>query len=411
VKFILATTDPQKLPVTVLSRCLQFHLKALSSEQISKQLADILQSEKMPFEPEALTRLAYAAEGSMRDALSLLDQAIAYSNSQVTTVAIKSMLSTIEATFIYDILEALVTQQAEKLIQITQNLAEQSLDFANTLEELLSLLHQIAIKQHAASIEIGSWDSDKIAHFAGRLAPQDVQLFYQIALIGRRDLPLAPTARIGLEMVLLRMLAFQPKTADLSLLAQTKSLEPVVKSRDTGGLGQSITPDLALSAQTKSLESTPRSGDVVDLSQSTAVSTPSSVSAPLASSWSEIVRHLNLTGMTAAIAAHCVLEKLSDDEIVIAIDPAQRILLNKKQEERLTQALQAYFKKPLCLTVITGPTNMETPAVKAQQKQSQQKSQALDAMHQDQNVQNIIATFNAQILPNSVTIGDKDSSD
>ncbi len=210
VKFLLATTDPQKLPITILSRCLQFHLKCLSPEQISQQLSHILQQEQIAFEEESLNRIAAQADGSMRDALSLLDQAIAFGNGSVTTSEVTSMLGLVDVQFVCSILEALINQQADTLILITQQLAEQSFDFGSALEELITLLHQIAIFQFVPDAHLATSQRDKIAHFAKIIPCQEVQLFYQIALMGRKDLPLAPNPRMGLEMTLLRMLAFCP---------------------------------------------------------------------------------------------------------------------------------------------------------------------------------------------------------
>lgn len=386
VKFFLATTDPQKLPITVLSRCLQFHLKCLSQEQITSRLAYILQQEKIDFEEQALTRLAHAAEGSMRDALSLLDQAIAFGEGKVTTADIKLMLSTIEATHIYEIIDALADQKAEGLIGITQNLAEQSVDFANVLEELLSFLHQIALGQFVTNANIAAWDKDKISLYAKKFSAQDIQLFYQIALIGRKDLALAPTPRIGLEMVLLRMLAFQPSfdgatqsgSGSIINTENKKSAQPVAQSHEK----ISLTPTLSRTA-----------GEGVISS-----------SAPIASEWQNILPQLNLSGMTAAIAQHCQIEKMSDQEIILAVDPSQKTLLNKKHEERLAEALQSYFKRPIHLTMNIGQTNLDTPALRQEQEQARLKSVAKESIQQDPNVKKMIETFGAKILPDSIDV-------
>lgn len=357
VKFFLATTDPQKLPITVLSRCLQFHLKCLSVEQMTQRLAYILQQEKISYEEAALPRLAHVADGSMRDALSLLDQAIAYGQGSVSDADIKSMLGTIESDYIYAMLTALAHQQADVLIALTQQLADRSIDFNNALEELLSLLHHIAIAQFTHTKEVGTWDQAQITHFAKIFSAENIQLFYQIALIGRKDLPLAPTPRMGLEMVLLRMLAFQPNK-----LPQQKS--PVIsaaKERDR-----------------------PIEKDNTDSDQ-----------------WQTILSKLNLSGMTAAIAHNCTLCNLTESEITLAIDPAQLVMLNKKQEERLGQALQSYFQRPLRLVIQNGQPNLVTPALLDKQEKIKQKTAARAAIEQDSNVKMLIDTFNATLLPDS----------
>lgn len=365
VKFFLATTDPQKLPITVLSRCLQFHLKCLSQEQITQQLATILQNENIAFEMEALGRLAYAAEGSMRDGLSLLDQAISFSSGEITTADVKAMLSTIEASYIYQIIEALINKDANALINITLHLAEHSVDFNHALEELITLLHQIALTQFVSDVDVGAWDKNKISSFANTLPQEQVQLLYQIAIAGRRDLPLAPTPRIGMEMTLLRMLAFQPVSVSASSTMPPVAALPVSKTNS-------------------------------------ASATSSSSPTGQQTQWSEIISQLGLSGMTEVIVNHCVLEKMTDDEIILAIEPGQSILLNKKQEDRIKEALQNYLQRSIQLTINKGQTNLATPAAKIIEEKNQRKSEARESITQDPHVNEIINTFNAKIISDSI---------
>lgn len=359
VKFFLATTDPQKLPITVVSRCLQFHLKSLSQEQIEARIAHILTEENIAFEANAIGHLARAARGSMRDGLSLLDQAIAFSNSHLTNDHVKSMLSTIDASYLYEIIAALIEKNAHKLLALTQTIAEQSLDFGNVLEELLSLLHQIALNQFITEAS-SSWDFNKVAQFAQQICAEDVQLYYQIALIGRKDLPLAPTARTGFEMVLLRMLAFQP---DFTVTESTSSAGVPHETP------KKITPSEPVAAN----------------------------------NWQAIVQQLNLTGISALIAENCVLEQMQAHEIILAIDPSQAVLLNKKQQDKLQEALSKYFNKSIALTIKPGQSNMATPAVQDKEDQMKRKSATQTAIQQDPNVQRLIEAFDAQLLPDSIT--------
>ena len=211
VKFLLATTDPQKLPATILSRCLQFNLKNMSPERIVGHLQDILAKEMVGFEEPALWLLGRAADGSMRDALSLADQAIAFGSGKLGEADVRTMLGSIDQNAVYDIVEALVAADAARLLAAVQGLAEQAPDFVAALEELLTLLHRLAIAQvlpGGGDNNLG--DQQRITALASAVAGEDLQLFYQMALIGRRDLPLAPDLRSGFEMVLLRMLAFRP---------------------------------------------------------------------------------------------------------------------------------------------------------------------------------------------------------
>ncbi|GGO80354.1 DNA polymerase III subunit gamma/tau [Marinobacterium nitratireducens] len=215
VKFLLATTDPQKLPVTILSRCLQFNLKNLIPERIVEHLQFVLGQENIAYEEPALWQLARSADGSMRDAMSLTDQAIAFGAGQVTAADVQAMLGTIDQRLVYRLVESLAAQDPKTLLAAVEELARFSPDYASVLGDLISLLHRIAIAQvlpDAADNSLG--DLEQVLALAQSLTAEDVQLYYQIALMGRRDLPFVPDGREGLEMVLLRMLAFRPADAE-----------------------------------------------------------------------------------------------------------------------------------------------------------------------------------------------------
>ena len=212
VKFLLATTDPQKLPVTVLSRCLQFSLKNMSAERIVGHLQAVLSQEMIPFEEAGLWQLGRAADGSMRDALSLTDQAIAFSNGKVIDTDVRTMLGTIDQSLVYSVIQGLIAEDTPAILNAVDELAEHAPDYSSVLAELLAILHRIAIAQalpEAVDNSIG--DRQQIYDFAQAIRAEDVQLYYQIALMGRRDLPLSPDPRSGFEMVMLRMLAFKPQ--------------------------------------------------------------------------------------------------------------------------------------------------------------------------------------------------------
>ncbi|QHG92357.1 DNA polymerase III subunit gamma/tau [Coxiella endosymbiont of Amblyomma sculptum] len=212
VKFILATTDYRKLPITVLSRCLQFHLIRLLPEQMTVHCQKILQKENIEFEKSALDLLVRAANGNVRDALSLLDQSITYGNGKIFTKDVKNMLGIIESNPLFDILEALAWKQGNVLLQQINTLAQKGIDFSNALVELLALLHQIAIIQVVPDVHV-EHNHKRLRQLANLLHCEDVQLFYQIALLGQRDLPFSPNSQIGFEMTLLRMLAFYPESS------------------------------------------------------------------------------------------------------------------------------------------------------------------------------------------------------
>ncbi|AXK40902.1 DNA polymerase III subunit gamma/tau [Crenobacter cavernae] len=229
VKFILATTDPQKVPVTVLSRCLQFSLRNMTPQQVAGHLAYVLDAEQVPFEPAALALLGRAAAGSMRDALSLLDQAIAYGIGTVEEGGVRAMLGAIDRRYLFTLLEALADNDGPRLLAEADSLAELSVGFDHALAELALLLHQVALAQTVpAALAPDEPERDAIFSLAERLAPEDVQLYYQIAVHGRKDLPLAPDEHAGFNMALLRMLAFHPARLPAAGGGATKA--PAVRS-------------------------------------------------------------------------------------------------------------------------------------------------------------------------------------
>ncbi|WP_256676761.1 DNA polymerase III subunit gamma/tau, partial [Pseudomonas sp. PICF6] len=231
VKFILATTDPQKLPATILSRCLQFSLKNMTPERVVEHLTHVLGVENVPFEDDALWLLGRAADGSMRDAMSLTDQAIAFGEGKVMAADVRAMLGTLDHGQVYDVLHALIDGDAKALLEAVRHLAEQGPDWNGVLSEILNVLHRVAIAQALPEgVDNGHGDRDRVLALAQALPAEDVQFYYQMGLIGRRDLPLAPDPRGGFEMVLLRMLAFRPADTDN---APRQPLKPVGISQAT----------------------------------------------------------------------------------------------------------------------------------------------------------------------------------
>jgi DNA polymerase-3 subunit gamma/tau len=238
VKFILATTDPQKLPATILSRCLQFSLKNMTPERVVEHLTHVLGAENVPFEDDALWLLGRAADGSMRDAMSLTDQAIAFGEGKVLATDVRAMLGTLDHGQVFDVLHTLIEGDAKGLLEAVRHLAEQGPDWNGVLSEILNVLHRVAIAQALPDgVDNGHGDRDRVLALAQALPAEDVQFYYQMGLIGRRDLPLAPDPRGGFEMVLLRMLAFRPAdTAD----APRQPLKPVGISQATVDSANSV---------------------------------------------------------------------------------------------------------------------------------------------------------------------------
>ncbi len=246
VKFILATTDPQKLPATILSRCLQFSLKNMTPERVVEHLSHVLGAENVPYEDDALWLLGRAADGSMRDAMSLTDQAIAFGEGKVLAADVRAMLGTLDHGQVYGVLQALLEGDARALLEAVRHLAEQGPDWNGVLSEMLNVLHRVAVAQALPeAVDNGHGDRDRVLAVAQALPAEDVQFYYQMGLIGRRDLPLAPDPRSGFEMVLLRMLAFRPAdTAE----APRPTLKPVGTSHATAESPQALAAAPAVAA-------------------------------------------------------------------------------------------------------------------------------------------------------------------
>ncbi len=404
-KFLLATTDPQRLPITVLSRCLQFHLKNLSIEQISKQLGMILDTEQLTYEFPALQQLAQAAAGSMRDALSLLDQAIAYGNGQVSSHTVKTLLGATEPELLLALLNSLAAHDAKRILQLIDELAESGIDFSYALEELLSLLHQIALEQTVpGAAGESTLHREEIATLAKQLSAEDVQLLYQIGLIGRRDLPLAPTPRSGFEMVLLRMLAFRP---------QTNSVDSVLKNNAATTAAPipsqaSTRPAPTVTATTPNHSNTP---PIATAAPALATSRADTRSAPTViepsptyakEDWSVLLPQLNLQGAANVVASHCSLLQQTADSITLLLDSHHAALLNQNIEAHIARALEHHFQRKLHVAIKIGEPATETPAILDKKRQDQRQYQATEAITGDTHLQNLINQFSATIIPNSI---------
>ncbi len=378
VKFLLATTDPQRLPVTILSRCLQFNLKRLPLNLITGHLSTVLTAEKIGFDQPSLSLLAHSADGSMRDALSLLDQAIAYGGGKLDVAEVREMLGTIDQHYVMTLLRHLSDKNGEALLQEVDMLAQQSPDFGGVLAAMISVLHQIALAQ-AVPKALGDdiSDRDEIIELAAKMSAEDSQLFYQIALLGRRDLGLAPEPRSGFEMVLLRMLAFQPASA----------AAPKPSSSAGGTRPAPATPDVHTTAPPAKQP----------------VSVPAtSPASPASHEWSEVVAALNLRGAVRSLAVNSSLVERTDTVITLLLDAGHAHLRNDKFEARFEEALQQYFSQKLKLVMTVGAPQIETPASQQVRVADERKQTALEAIEADPNVQSLQETFGAKVIPESV---------
>ncbi|AIS13979.1 DNA polymerase III subunit gamma/tau [Pseudomonas chlororaphis subsp. aurantiaca] len=330
VKFILATTDPQKLPATILSRCLQFSLKNMTPERVVEHLTHVLGVENVPFEDDALWLLGRAADGSMRDAMSLTDQAIAFGEGKVMAADVRAMLGTLDHGQVYDVLHALINGDAKALLEAVRHLAEQGPDWNGVLSEILNVLHRVAIAQALPDgVDNGHGDRDRVLALAQALPAEDVQFYYQMGLIGRRDLPLAPDPRGGFEMVLLRMLAFRP--AD-SADAPRQPLKPVGISQATVDSAQSVAG--AAVAAPVSVAAAPVAAPVVEAAPAVApVVAPAPVpAAPVAPAPQPVVE---TPAQAAPVAAEEVVDLPWNDPVepVVAQQPAVEPMLETAAEQ------------------------------------------------------------------------------
>ncbi len=389
VKFLLATTDPQKLPITVLSRCLQFHLKNMLPEQIQQYLGHILAQENIAYEQNALWQLARAADGSMRDGLSLLDQAIAYSNDNVSEAAISQMLGTVEKTHIIAIVQALAEKNADPLFALSNELATQGCNFASVLEDILSLLHQIALCQAVANVmPDNNQDQQTLRELAAAFSQEDVQLWYQIGLISRRDLALAPSPRVGFEMCLLRMLAFQPGAVTV------RTMPPIAPTAATTShkIANPVNPQATLEKSAPTAAASVVTEKVSQTVKSTAAD----------NDWATILPQLKLNGIAQILASHCILLAKQEQCIELLLDPSQMPMLNDKLQARIAEALSNYYKETISLTIKVGESKLASPAGLIKQQQNDKREQAEQVIHTDQHVQQILKQFDATIAPGSI---------
>ena len=392
VKFLLATTDPQRLPVTILSRCLQFNLKRMPMDKIHGHLQYILEQEGIQADAGALALIAKGADGSMRDALSLLDQGIAHSGGELSESDIRAMLGTIDRDYVYTVMDALVEKDAAAVLNAVQQVAEQVPDFNYVLGELLSVLHAIAVYQMAGeAVAMVDLDQARLADYAERMVPEDVQLFYQIGLIGRRDLNLAPDLKTGFEMTLLRMLAFVPnsETFTTSKPHETKTAAPAQRASNPMSAVKAALGDI-------------KKNDVVSTPQSKAAAAPQTNSIAEDAPWSDIVEALGLTGMAKQLAANCVLDARTDKRIELTLAANSKSLYSKQLEQRLQEALRALLKNAVILEINVGEVAVETPAAQAQRRAEGKMEQARQAIENDVNVKALQETFGAQVISDSI---------
>jgi len=410
VKFLLATTEPKKLPITVLSRCLQFNLRRLPIEEIAGQLDRILTAEGIATEAGATRLVAVAADGSMRDALSLLEQAISYCDGALAVSDVKAMLGTVDRTHIRMLLHALTEGDGKALMERVAVMAGEVADFDDALRELLGVLQRIAILQVipdgfgaglANDLGEAEPDFDAIMALAKEMEPEDVQLYYQIGLMGRRDLPLAPDPKSGFEMTLLRMLAFRPVAmgrpgnAEVAIHGGAGRQDPGLAKKTGLSVGASIGPAVGSpigSFVAPPVAATHQPQTAPDVAQA-AVPFPAGPE-----TWPQVVAALGLVGMAKELAANCTLTECKQGVIRLCISPTYRQLAGEQMRVKVERALCSYWGENIRLRIeVAAAGGNQTPAAIRQRDEDKRQQAAEQAMNEDPNVQALCTAFDARI--------------
>jgi DNA polymerase III subunit gamma/tau len=427
VKFILATTDPQKVPVTVLSRCLQFNLRQMASVTINEHLQNVLGQENIAFEPAALNLISRAAAGSMRDALSLTDQAIAYGNQTVNELDVRSMLGAIDQSYLFDIIQSLINNDGAALIEKALNLQMRNISFEAALNDLAIILHQIAMAQTVPdSIADDLPERAILLELAAKMSPETLQLYYQIALLGRRDIGLAPDEYAGFTMSLLRMLAFAPSEKSAPQNAQNNVNKIATKitegtsvplqasihaaSRAVPLMSQSKAPEIAveLAPQNAPILAAETPTFAAEKPESSSEMTPAIIenqTITFNGDWRKLIEQNLKLGLARALAQNCEMLRYDDHTITLRVAENNKHLAAASYQAKLTEAIEAYFGRKIKLIVeISGEMQAEinTPAKQIAVEKANVQSSAEQAIMNDNFVQDLMNQFGATIIPNSI---------
>ena len=368
VKFILATTDPQKIPVTVLSRCLQFNLKQMPQTHIVEHLSRVLEAEGVAFEPAALRHLAKGAAGSMRDALSLLDQAIAHGAGRVEEEGVRAMLGTVGDEHVFALVDALVAEDVRAMLDVAALMDARSLSFDGGLQELATLFHRIALAQFAPEALLDDAERVRLAPYAAALDAEYLQLAYQVATHGREELSLAPDEYAGFSMTLLRLHAFRPERIGPAPAASPRPAA-VASPRATSAAPAATTPALP------------------------AAKLPAAVEKASATDWHELVGRL--PGMARQLAQHCELVERGTTLVRLRLTPAHKHL--QSHQEKLQAALRELWGADLRVEISVGDPDAETPAAKRQSNEKARQDRAVASIEQDPFVRDVVDLFDASI--------------
>jgi DNA polymerase-3 subunit gamma/tau len=410
VKFLLATTDPQKLLVTVLSRCLKFSLKRLLPGQIAQQMRMILAAEGVKFEDEAIVELARGADGSLRDGLSLLDQAIAHGGGELRADDVRAMLGTIAGSEVGALLDALAASNGKALLAEADRVAALAPDFGGVLDQLAAALHRIQLRQLVPGFTgEGVADDAQIDALAQRVDPEDVQLWYQFALNGRRELPFAPDPRTGFEMVLLRMLAFRADTGSALPAGESKSSAPAgTDERGHAAPARNAAPAHPAAPRNANERAAPsahvpgpsRAAPVAPDTEAAVHPEPLTLGTDGMPDWEEWIVRARLGGPVGQLAHHAAPKSLDGSMLTLAIKPEHQPMADSLGEE-LQRQLGEALGKPLRLRFVSDRA-VETPAARAARAQSAEQAAAARAIEEDPLVQQMQRELGARVIPESI---------
>jgi DNA polymerase-3 subunit gamma/tau len=395
VRFVLATTDPQKIPVTGLSRCLQFNLKPLAPPVIAARLHYILTQEGIAHDAGAVDLIARAAQGSLRDGLSLLDQAIAFGSGEVRDGVVRTMLGTVDRDYVYRIADALAADDGPALLAESDALAERGLSSSQALEELASLFHRIAVAQVVPDAAKGFDDAERLRDYAARLSAETVQLYYQIAAQGRADLAIAPDEPTGVAMTLLRMLAFAPDKA--AAPDRTTRVERAAATPAPSAPRQSGTPGSNVASIASVLAPGPAPGPAAPAAPREVVPLPDDPEA-----WPAFVAQLKLTGMAAQLAAQTELKSLTGSALTLALPGAFKHLADKAYSDKLKVALEHATGRKLLLAFEVGAPADSSLAATEKRERAAASAMREAAFRDEPFVRDLLSKFDGQVRTDSI---------
>ncbi len=402
VKFLLATTDPQKLPVTVLSRCLQFTLRHISTEQIAGQLQKILTAENISSESSALIQLAESADGSMRDALSLLDQAIAYSGGNVSEQTVSQMLGTVPSEQVDALIDAICEFDAAKAMHLVHALTSLNVDFTKLLDQLIVIFHAAAISQavpdYKNQIVLFAATINKVSE---KIAAEDIQLFYQVVLNSRKDLYLAHSPRAGFEMAILRMIMFRPasdtKVPHAKRTNNGKSSAPADATVSINQETVSGKPEVTVTSAIN--ESNHVDVQVVEEAEAQTTTRPKTMAAQ---EWLEIIENIKISGVVKALATHCALQSFEDNKIKLLLASEHESLMAGATVSKLTQKLKQTYGEDTVVSIEVMREEIDSPAQQSRDRETERLSQAQASLEDDDFVQALKRDMQAEIVPGSI---------